>query len=109
MLTPRGEHFYFQATCPKIEMLTPKGEHSIPLFYQGDVRWENHFRRHRNRQKLSDWILNSGAHSSQAKNQTKNTASKRWQPRNLWLRNISTGRREKDWTHRFPPAISGLN
>jgi hypothetical protein len=38
-------------------MLTPKGEHSIPLFYQGDVRWENHFRRLRNRQKLGDWIL----------------------------------------------------
>src|SRR5216684_3201670 len=40
-----------------------------PLFYQGDVRWENHFRRHRNRQKLSDWILNSRRHSSQVKNQ----------------------------------------
>jgi hypothetical protein len=35
----------------KTEMLTPKGEHSIfPLFYQGDVRWENQFRRNRNRQ-----------------------------------------------------------
>src|SRR5438552_9937208 len=31
-------------------MLTPKGEHSIPLFYQGDVRWENQSRRNRNRQ-----------------------------------------------------------
>src|SRR5579862_694297 len=42
---------------PQIEMLTPKGEHSIPLFYQGDVRWENHFRRLRNRQKLGDWMI----------------------------------------------------
>src|SRR5437667_5244118 len=42
---------------------------SYPLFYQGDVRWENHFRRHRNRQKLSDWILNSRRHSSQVKHQ----------------------------------------
>jgi len=47
-----------KATSPKIKMLTPKGEHSISPFYRGDVRWENHFRRHRNRQKLSDWILN---------------------------------------------------
>src|SRR3954451_18497857 len=31
-------------------MLTPKGEHSFPLFYQGDVRWENQSRRNRNRQ-----------------------------------------------------------
>jgi len=30
-------------------MLTPKGEH-FPLFYQGDVRWENQLRRNRNRQ-----------------------------------------------------------
>jgi hypothetical protein len=29
----------------------------FPLFYQGDVQWENHFRRHRNRQKLCSWIL----------------------------------------------------
>src|SRR5450759_4570554 len=35
---------------PKLEMLTPKGEHFIPLFYQGDVRWENQSRRNRNRQ-----------------------------------------------------------
>src|SRR5665647_1622194 len=31
-------------------MLTPKGEHFNPLFYQGDVRWENQSRRNRNRQ-----------------------------------------------------------
>ena len=36
--------------CRKIEMLTPKGEHFFPLFYQGDVRWENQSRRNRNRQ-----------------------------------------------------------
>ena len=30
-------------------MLTPAGEH-FALFYQGDVRWENQFRRNRNRQ-----------------------------------------------------------
>jgi hypothetical protein len=41
----------------KIEMLTPRGEHSFALFYQGDVRWENQFRRNRNRQKLCSWIL----------------------------------------------------
>ena len=35
---------------PELEMLTPKGEHSFPLFYQGDVRWENQSRRNRNRQ-----------------------------------------------------------
>ena len=34
--------------APQIEMLTPKGEHPFPLFYQGDVRWENQFRRNRN-------------------------------------------------------------
>ena len=30
----------------------PGGWAFIPLFYQGDVRWENQFRRNRNRQKL---------------------------------------------------------
>ncbi len=68
------------ANGPKIEMLTPKGEHSIPLFYQGDVRWENHFRRLHNRQKLCDWILNFPAHSSQVKNPAKNKPSKHRQP-----------------------------
>src|SRR5450755_1486087 len=38
------------AGCRKLEMLTPKGEHFYPLFYQGDVRWENQSRRNRNRQ-----------------------------------------------------------
>jgi hypothetical protein len=33
------------------------GEHCFALFYQGDVRWENQFRRNRNRQKLCSWIL----------------------------------------------------
>jgi hypothetical protein len=30
---------------------------TLSLPQQGDVRWENHFRRLRNRQKLCDWIL----------------------------------------------------
>jgi hypothetical protein len=91
-------------------MLTPKGEHSIPLFYQGDVRWENHFRRHRNRrQKLGDRILNFPAHSSQVKNPAKNKASKHWQPRNLSAHNISTAGVEKDFAGRFRPGILGLN
>lgn len=47
----------------EIKMLTPKGEHLISPFYRGDVRWENHFRRHRNRQKLSDWILSFPEHA----------------------------------------------
>jgi hypothetical protein len=80
-------------------MLTPRGEHSISLFYQGDVRWENHFRRHRNRQKLSDWILNSHAYSSQVKNPAKNKGAKRWQLRNLWSTSISTAHVEKDVSH----------
>src|SRR3954447_14893039 len=32
-------------------MLTPRGEHSFPpCSHRGDVRWENQFRRNRNRQ-----------------------------------------------------------
>ena len=42
----------------KIEMLTPKDEHFVsPCSTRGDVRWENQFRRNRNRQKLCSWIL----------------------------------------------------
>jgi hypothetical protein len=53
----------WQASCirrtlaGKTKMPTPKGEHFLSLFYQGDVRWENQFRRNRNRQKLCSWIL----------------------------------------------------
>jgi|HubBroStandDraft_1064217.scaffolds.fasta_scaffold04010_7 hypothetical protein len=43
---------------PQTEMLTPKGEHPFPPFYQGDVRWENQVRRNRNSAKnLGSWIL----------------------------------------------------
>jgi hypothetical protein len=90
-------------------MLTPRGEHSIPLFYQGDVRWENHFRRHRNRQKLSDWMIISGGHLSQAKNRVKKTASKHWQLLNLQLKNISTTAVEMHAGRRFEASILGLN
>jgi hypothetical protein len=90
-------------------MLTPKGEHLISLFYQGDVRWENHFRRHRNRQKLSDWMIISAGHSSQEKNRAKNPAAKRRQLLNLRPKNISTTAVEKDSSHWFGAAILGLN
>jgi hypothetical protein len=90
-------------------MLTPKGEHLISLFYQGDVRWENHFRRHRNRQKLGDWMIISAGHSSQEKNRTKNTASKPQQLLKLRPNNISTAAVAGVRSRRFEAAILGLN
>ena len=37
----------------KMEMPTVTGGHSLPLFYEGSMLWENQLRRNRNRQKLS--------------------------------------------------------
>src|SRR3954471_23086462 len=47
---PAHKPQYNGSVCRKMKMLTPKGEHFFPLFYQGDVRWENQSRRNRNRQ-----------------------------------------------------------
>ena len=62
----------------------------ISRFNPGDVRWENHFRRLHNRQKLSDWILNFSEHSRQGEILYDFFRRKRNQDQPLELIHIST-------------------
>jgi hypothetical protein len=69
---------------------SPREVSIFPLFYQGDVRWENQLRRHRNRQ---NFVV--GSYFPMARKSRKNSDARRFEGNLLMQANLRSEAKER--------------